>query len=128
MAMETSGNGPRTSRRATRRLAPGDRRRQIVEAAVNFFSEVGFEGGTHALAVRLGVTQPLIYRYFPSKDELIREVYQAAYLDRWNGAWDQLITDRSIPVRERLRQFYREYTDQILRPEQIRLFLFAGLR
>jgi AcrR family transcriptional regulator len=128
MAMQTSGNSPRTSRRPTRRLAPGDRRRQIVDAAAAFFAEVGFEGGTRALAERLGVTQPLIYRYFPSKDELIREVYQAAYLNRWEAAWDQLIVDRSIPVRERLGQFYREYTTKMLRPELIRLFLFAGLR
>src|SRR3954469_24566142 len=107
MAMETSGNGPRTSRRATRRLAPGDRRRQIVEAAVAFFSEVGFEGGTRALADRLGITQPLIYRYFPTKDDLIKAVYDEVFVKRWRPEWEALLSDRDIPVRDRLKEFYR---------------------
>jgi hypothetical protein len=37
--------------------------------------------GTRDLARRLGVTQPLLYRYFPSKDDLIKEVYRTVYLE-----------------------------------------------
>jgi AcrR family transcriptional regulator len=59
-----------------RRLTPDDRRRQIVDGAIDYFAEVGFDGGTRNLAARLGVTQPLLYRYFPAKEDLMRAVYK----------------------------------------------------
>jgi len=57
-----------------RRLPRHERERLIVEEAVRFFAEVGFEGQTRALAQRLGVTQPLLYRYFPDKGALIERL------------------------------------------------------
>jgi AcrR family transcriptional regulator len=71
---------PRRARTKQKRLAPDDRRREFVAKATEFFSEEGFGGGTRALAHRLGVTQPLLYRYFPSKDDLIKEVYRTVYI------------------------------------------------
>jgi AcrR family transcriptional regulator len=110
------------------RLAPSDRRQQIVSAAIAYFAEVGFDGGTRALAKRLGVTQPLIYRYFPSKDDLIRTVYEEVYLNRWQSEWEALLRDRTLPLRERLVAFYERYTAVIFAPEWIRIYLFSGLR
>lgn len=121
----TTRNGVRRNRR---RLAADDRRRQIVAAATSFFAEVGFDGGTRALAERLGVTQPLIYRYFPSKDDLIKAVYEDVYVNRWQPGWDALIADRSIALADRLKQFYRRFTEVIFTPEWIRIYLFSGLR
>ena len=111
-----------------RRLAPGERRQQIVTAAIAYFSEVGFGGGTRELAKRLGVTQPLIYRYFPSKDDLIRTVYDELYLRRWQPDWERLLTDQAVPLRERLIGFYQRYTTAVFTPEWMRIYLFAGLR
>jgi len=111
-----------------RRLTPEDRRRQILEAAIQYFAEVGFDGGTRDLARRLGVTQPLIYRYFPSKEDLIRQVYDEVYLGRWRGEWEVLIPDRTIPLRDRLISFYKSYTDVMYASEWMRIYLFAGLR
>ena len=111
-----------------RRLTPQDRRRQILDAAIQYFAEVGFDGGTRDLASRLGVTQPLIYRYFPSKEDLIRQVYEEVYLGRWRAEWEVLIADRSIPLRDRLVAFYTSYTEVIFAPEWLRIYLFAGLR
>jgi AcrR family transcriptional regulator len=62
-----------------KRLPPDRRRRGFVAKATEFFSEHGFGGGTRDLARRLGVSQPLLHRYFPSKDDLIREVYRTVY-------------------------------------------------
>jgi AcrR family transcriptional regulator len=118
--------GPARKRRL--RLAPGERRQQIVSAAIAYFSEVGFDGGTRELAKRLGVTQPLIYRYFPSKDDLIRTVYNELYLDRWRPEWKALLTDQAQPLRQRLITFYGRYTDAVFTPEWMRIYLFAGLR
>lgn len=110
------------------RLAPEQRRQQIVAAAIAYFSEVGFDGGTRELAKRLGVTQPLIYRYFPSKDDLIRTVYNELYLNRWRPDWERLLTDMALPLRERLIVFYQAYTAAVFTSEWMRVYLFAGLR
>src|SRR5258707_6293914 len=111
-----------------KRLSPDDRRREFVAKATEFFSEEGFGGGTRALARRLGVTQPLLYRYFPSKDDLIREVYRTVYLDPLETGWEKLLTDRTRPLRDRLLEFYRAYTDAIFTRKWLRIYLYSGLK
>lgn len=109
------------------RLAPEEREQQIVEGAIRFFAEVGFGGQTRELAQRLGVTQPLIYRYFPTKQDLIERVYEAVFIGRWHPEWRSLIEDRSRPLRDRLIAFYGAYTRDVLTYEWIRIYMFAGL-
>ena len=104
---------PTRTRRKQRRLSPDDRRKEFVAKATEFFAEEGFGGGTRDLARRLGVTQPLLYRYFPSKDDLIKEVYRTVYLEPLDTGWDRLLTDRSRPLRDRLLEFYRGYPNVI---------------
>jgi AcrR family transcriptional regulator len=110
------------------RLAPDERRAAFVRQAAELFSEQGFDVGTRELARKLGVTQPLLYRYFPSKEDLIKEVYRTVYVERWQPEWDGLLSDRSLPVRTRLQQFYDAYTDAIFTREWIRIYLFSGLK
>src|ERR1700760_5143895 len=93
------------TRAKQRRLSPDDRRKEFVAKAAEFFADEGFAGGTRDLARRLGVTQPLLYRYFPSKDDLIQEVYRTVYLEPLDEGWDKLLTDRSRPLRDRLLEF-----------------------
>lgn len=119
---------PSAGKPKQRRLAPERRRAEIIERAAEFFAEEGFERGTRDLAASLGVTQPLLYRYFPSKDDLVGEVYSHVYLRRWNPDWEALLADRSISLRERLRRFYGAYTEVIFTREWIRIYLFAGLK
>jgi AcrR family transcriptional regulator len=111
-----------------RRLSPNERRREFVAKATEFFSEEGFGGGTRALARRLGVTQPLLYRYFPSKDDLIKEVYRTVYLDPLETDWEKRLTDRARPLRDRLLEFYRAYTDAIFTRKWLRIYLYSGLK
>ena len=99
-----------------------------MRAAVGFFAEFGFEGQTRELARRLDVTQPLLYRYFPTKEALVERVYQEVFLRRWNPFWEETIRDASRPLRERLIAFYTDYAGVILTYEWIRLFMFAGLK
>ena len=119
---------PKRAGAKQRRLSPDDRRREFVAKATEFFSEEGFGGGTRALARRLGVTQPLLYRYFPSKDDLIKEVYRTVYLDPLETGWEKLLTDRSRPLRDRLLEFYRTYTDAIFTRKWLRIYLYSGLK
>lgn len=111
-----------------RRLPRGEREQMILRGAIEFFAEVGFEGDTRELARRLGITQPLIFQYFPSKDDLIERVYQEVYLSRWNPWWEELLADRSRPLKERLVTFYTDYTETILTYQWVRIFMFSGLR
>ncbi|HDR9356115.1 TPA: TetR/AcrR family transcriptional regulator [Burkholderia vietnamiensis] len=108
-----------------RRLTPEARERQIVDKAVEHFATHGFSGSTRELARQIGVTQPLLYRYFPSKEALIDRVYDEVYT--WNPDWEKLIADRTIPLQQRLVAFYRSYAQTILRRAWIRTFIFAGL-
>jgi AcrR family transcriptional regulator len=110
-----------------RRLSPEEREAQIVAGAIQFFAEAGFSGQTRELAQRLGITQPLLYRYFPTKQELIERVYEEVFVGRWKPEWDALIRDRSCPLRERLIAFYEAYAAEALTYEWIRIYMFAGL-
>ncbi len=111
-----------------KRLAPDERERRIAYEAVRFFAEHGFEGQTRELAKRIGITQPLLYRYFPSKDALIERVYQEVFVGRWNPHWEEWLDDRTQPLQDRLIHFYQDYARTILGYEWVRLFMFAGLR
>jgi AcrR family transcriptional regulator len=109
------------------RLAPEDRERQIVEGAIAYFAEAGFSGQTRELSARLGITQPLLYRYFANKQALVERVYETVFAGRWNDDWIALLEDRSTPLRERLIEFYRLYSQATYRPDWIRIYLHAGL-
>jgi AcrR family transcriptional regulator len=119
---------PKRARAKQRRLSPDDRRKEFVAKATEFFAEEGFGGATRDLARRLGVTQPLLYRYFPSKDDLIKEVYRTVYLEPFDTAWDKLLTDRSRPLRTRLREFYSAYTKVIFTRKWLRIYFYSGLK
>ena len=121
---ETAAPAPRRAAR----LSSETRRRRLVEKAVEFFSEGGFDAGTRQLARDLGVTQPLIYRYFTSKDELIGAVYRKVYLDQWQDSWSAILRDRSRPMAERLRAFYLSYAPAIHNRRWMRIFFFAALK
>ncbi len=119
---------PKRARVKQKRLSPDDRRKEFVAKATEFFADEGFGGGTRALARRLGVTQPLLYRYFPSKDDLIKEVYRTVYLEPLETGWEKLLADRSRPIRERLQEFYDAYTKVIFTRKWIRIYLYSGLK
>lgn len=117
-----------TAPQPRRRMASEERRAEFLTKAIEFFAQEGFESSTRELARRLGVTQPLLYRYFPSKEDLITEVYDAVYVKRWRDEWADLLADRSRPVRERLLEFYDAYTQVVFHNDWMRIFLFSGLK
>ncbi|WP_460074810.1 TetR/AcrR family transcriptional regulator [Roseibium sp. ROS1] len=110
-----------------RRLPPSERRQQIVEGAVAFFAEVGLDGNTRDLAKRIGVTQSLLFNYFATKDDLIEAVYEKVYLGRLSPDWPERLTDREVPLRRRLLDFYTEYSTLIFQYAWMRIFMFSGL-
>lgn len=111
-----------------KRLPSAERRKEFIDQAVVFFAEEGFESSTRGLARKLGVTQPLLYRYFPSKEDLISEVYDAVYVNRWQPEWEPILRDQSRPLADRLEDFYNVYTDAIFNRQWMRIYLFSGLK
>lgn len=110
------------------RLPPQERKAQFINKAIEFFSQEGFDSSTRQLAAKLNVTQPLLYRYFPSKDDLINQVYEAVYMGRWDDNWDNLLRDQSKSLEERLNIFYQQYTAKVFEDKWLRIFLFSGLK
>src|ERR1022692_5172123 len=63
---------PRTH---TPRLQASDRRLQLIETALDFFSRKGFSGTTtKEIAAAAGVTEAIIFRHFPTKQDLYNAV------------------------------------------------------
>jgi AcrR family transcriptional regulator len=67
---------------APARLTAADRREQILAVAANLFARQGFKGTTtKEVAANAGVTEALIFRHFPSKEELYWAVIEAKIED-----------------------------------------------
>jgi TetR/AcrR family transcriptional regulator len=59
----------------TNRLPSEDRRRQLIDTALDFFARQGFEGTTtKEIAAAAGVTEAIIFRHFPNKQALYTAV------------------------------------------------------
>lgn len=121
----TSAERPRRPKQYMRAKA---REQFILEEAVRFFAEHGFEGQTRELAKRIGITHSAIYRHFPSKEALIERVYEYVYLSRWDDGWAALITDRKRPLEDRLTDFYLQYVNRVFHYDWVRIFVFSGLK
>jgi AcrR family transcriptional regulator len=113
--------------RPRRRMNAEDREELILREATVYFAEQGLSAGTIELARRAGITQPLLYKYFPTKEALIERIYERLIPQNWNPAWDLMLEDEAIPLRRRLKDFYTEYATKVLTYEHVRLFLFSGL-
>lgn len=121
-------DGAAKPRRPKQYMRANEREQFILEEAVRFFAEHGFEGQTRELAKRIGITHSAIYRHFPSKEALIERVYEHVYLSRWDEAWAGLITDRSRSLESRLTDFYLQYVGRVFHYDWVRIFVFSGLK
>ncbi len=111
-----------------KRLSPAERQHETLEGAIECYSKFGFDASTRDLAEHLGISQSLIFRYFPTKSELTDRIYDVVFLNRWNPAWDNELRDTESSLEDRLKQFYRDYYHSIDRYEVIRISLFSALK
>lgn len=94
------------------------KRRDIALAAMEVFSELGFESASMSrVAERAGVGKGTIYEYFPSKDELI-----ASSIRLW---MEQMIAEAENTLEkihepeERLRSYVQSFVDMFLLDEKM---------
>jgi len=66
------------------RLSPEGRRKQLLDSARDLIQDQGFSGFTmEALATEAGVSNPLVYKYFDTRLELLQELWTREY-ERYN--------------------------------------------
>ncbi|WP_164868044.1 TetR/AcrR family transcriptional regulator [Rhodovarius crocodyli] len=109
------------------RVPAAERERMILDAAVTFFAEQGPEGQTRLLARAIGIPHSVLYRHFPSKEDLFAAVCEEMFRRRWQPEWEALPRAPGVSLEERLLRFYRQAGQVILAPEFLRLALFVGL-
>jgi AcrR family transcriptional regulator len=115
------GNGTR------RNLPAEERRREMLDAALDLFSEKGMGITVQELADRVNVTQPLVHRYFPAKADLIAAIRDSIQNSHWDPRWRTTLTDRSRPLGERIADFYEDYLPHIYQDRWYRGFWYATL-
>ena len=111
------------------RFSSADRREQILDVATGLFAQQGFQGTTTKLiAEKSGVTEALIFRHFPGKEELYwavieRKIDAAAPLERLLENLEAGGDDLEVLSRVAREVLDRRAQDQTLS----RLLLFSAL-
>ncbi|MBU3620775.1 TetR/AcrR family transcriptional regulator [Polynucleobacter sp. CS-Odin-A6] len=110
-----------------RRMSTTDRKRQILDRAIQYFAKHGIDGQLRNLTKGLGVTHTLLYHYFPTKDALIKAVYENVFESRWKPEWEDLLDDKDLSPEEKLNAFYVDYSNTVLTYDFVRILIFSGL-
>jgi len=111
------------SRRKAKGAGP-ERREEILAAALRLFSEHGVS--TRQIAAAVGISQPSLYAYFPTKQVLVEEVTRRAFLDLSERMTDAL---RHHPPGNRLAGLARVYAEfGFTQPDAYRVaFMLEGV-
>ncbi len=109
--------------RKSRRLSSAERRERILEAAVRTFARAGYAGASmNRIAAAAGVTKPVLYDHYASKQDLYVAVLEAIRDDLLSRG--KVISQRRSSPEDRFRaavgEFFRAVAD---RPEAIRVLL-----
>lgn len=124
---ETPGTGSARAAPQRRRMPVEERERQILDGAIQFFAQHGFEGQLRELARKIGITHALLYHYFPTKQALIERVYIELFEKRWKPEWEALLDSPDYSPEEKLVGFYSDYARSVLTREFVRIFVYSGL-
>jgi TetR/AcrR family transcriptional regulator len=100
------------------RLAAAERRADLLRVACRVFSEGSYRGVTTAeIAREAGVTEPILYRHFASKQEL----YLACIEEAWAAvreSWERVLAEDADP-----RNWLPAMGDAFLRLEESKVLL-----
>src|SRR5690348_6702343 len=96
------------------RLKAAQRRQQLIDVATKLFARTGYEATTTAaIAIAAGVTEPILYRHFKSKQELFVAIVRDVSAITMRG-WNALIADVSDPA-DKIRRVCDAIPDHIKR-------------
>jgi AcrR family transcriptional regulator len=110
------------------RLPADQRRRQLIEVALDVFSERGFhQTSMDDVAVRAGVTKPVLYQHFPSKRALYVELLDHVGRELMDAL--AAATARASTGRARVEDGFAVYFRFVARrPTAFRLLFGASVR
>jgi AcrR family transcriptional regulator len=95
-----------------RRLKAPQRREQLIEVATKLFAKWGYDATTTAaIAEAAGVTEPILYRHFDSKQELFVAIVRSVSELTMNH-WKEIIGNVTDPA-EQIRRIAQEFPDHI---------------
>ena len=85
------------------RLVAAERRRLIEDAAAELFAERGYVATTiEEIVTRAGVTKPMLYRHFESKQDLVMTLLERHRDELATAPLDALLASADRPFAERL--------------------------
>lgn len=92
-----------------------DKEIRIINAAINIFSEKGFEATrTREIADRAGIAEGTIFRYFPTKDAILERMVPLlirVMLPRFTGPIERIIKNHATDSVENI--FFEIITDRL---------------
>lgn len=87
-----------------------ERRQEILDAALSLYAARGIHAvSTRDIAAAAGISQPALYAYFPSRDEITAELCEQAFLKL--RARVEKATYGLTPSRDSFRRLCRVYID-----------------
>lgn len=102
-----------------------DTRARILDAALELFSEHGFDGTTlQQIADRLGFTKAALYYHFRSKDDLLQALVRPA-IEQIDALLDAHEGLPDTPARR--RQFMEDYLDHLLGQRRLIAYMASDL-
>jgi AcrR family transcriptional regulator len=97
-----------------KRLPPGERRDQLIDAALSIAARDGHENlAFEAVANRAGVTRNLVYHYFPGGRRQLLEAAVRRAGEQLSSGW---VTDREVPLAGRLAANLNRMMDHAAEP------------
>jgi AcrR family transcriptional regulator len=111
------------------RVAATDRKQQILDVASPLFARKGYQGTTtREIAVRARVNEAILFRHFPSKEDL----YWAVIEERCERSRRRENLEATLDLQASDFEIFRMVAEDILRrtrddKERTRLLLYSGL-
>ena len=109
-------------------MTAGGRREQILRGSMQLFAEKGFRGTTtREIAGQLGISEALMFKYFPSKEALYRAIIQK----RTDGSEEMLFPREAVEAKDD-RQVFRSIASYLISkntedPTFMRLIQYSAL-
>ena len=111
-----------------KRMSAEGRREQILQGASCLFAAKGFRGTTtREIALHLGISEALMFKYFPSKEALYRAIIQK----RTDGSEEMFFPKESVQAKDD-RQVFKSIASYLIKkntedPTFMRLILYSAL-
>ena len=108
--MTSSGTKPAASGERGRRLSPEARREQLIAVGLELLTSTPFDQvTTEQIAERAGISNALVFHYFPTRRELQAAVLRAAARD----LFEQLVAQPDVAFEDQLRRGLEAFVDFI---------------